>query len=124
MQRHTQLRQAAGSLKGTSEGCLIAPPGISPCCRDGFAAGFLPERSLPSEGREPVWCSLPFLSFSVPQEAEAGLCSDHAPALRDDAMAGLSPGQMGQRALQPPLVWERMDFPAHKHAQGNTAKLL
>lgn len=59
-----QLRQAAGSLKGTSEGCLIAPPGISPCCRDGFAAGFLPERSLPSEGREPVWCSLPFLSPS------------------------------------------------------------
>lgn len=68
------------------------------------------------------------LSSSIPQEAEAGLCSDRAPALRDDAMAGLRLGQMGQKASfdmrEDGLSCFNTVLPAHKCAHGNTAKLL
>lgn len=75
-----QGRQLWVCLKGATEFCLIAPPGIVLCSNVGLSAGFPPESSLLLEGTDPAWCwvsSTFSLSSSAPQKAEAGLCLAH-----------------------------------------------
>lgn len=73
----SQGRQLGVGLKGTSEFCLIAPPGIAVCRGVGLSAGFPPESSLCLQGTDPAWYRASSTFPSAPRKAAAGLCSIH-----------------------------------------------